>query len=481
MSGSLGIKIGTAGFVTAADTAAATARGSGRYAPRPRTTRHQATLIMTQGMAPTLPPLGSGARPMRPGLAITGFVDRVGDPIDLIAADGSAHRPENLVARAVQYLTRSSTSAFAGTPAVAAAYPSHWTTQGVRTLRRALDQSGMSNVALVDEVGSILARVESTRGLPPDGAVVVYDLGGNGLSISVARGTEQIGRTFRSAEFGGKHIDDAILRHVLGGLDGELGDTDLADPALLAPLNELRLRCRRAKEALSTETAAVIEVELGRVRHDVRLVRCELEELIREQVVGSAGLVRETLRANEIDARDVRAVVLAGGAAATPLITEVLSAQFHVPVIGEPEPGLTSANGAALLARASSATTSVSVPPPAKSVLPPAKSAPTPTTAPQAPEPRPGDDAVVIKRPKPVAPEATEGREKVRSRPRKRTVLIAATIVAAIAAAIVGVVVIGGPKTEPKPAVNEQVDVPTSPAVSTPATTQLPYPSRHVS
>lgn len=478
MSGSLGIKIGTAGFVTAAD-AAATAGGSGRYAPRPRTTRHQATLIMTQGMAPTLAPLGSGARPMRPGLAITGFVDRVGDPIDLIAADGSAHRPENLVARAVQYLTRSSAGAFAGRPAIAATYPSHWATQGVRTLRRALDRTGMTNVALVDEVGSILARVESTRGLPSDGAVVVYDLGGNGLSISVARGTEQIGRTVRSTEFGGKHIDDAILRHVLGGLDGELADVDLADPALLAPLNELRLRCRRAKETLSTETAALIEVELGRVRHDVRLVRCELEELIREQVVGSAGLVREALRANEIDARDVRAVVLAGGAAATPLITEVLSAQFHVPVIGEPDPGLTSANGAALLARSSvSATTSVPVPPPTVSL-------PTPATAPKAPEPHPCAETVVIKSPvavvpsKPVATESTEGREKVRSRRHKRTVLIAAMIFVAIAAAIVGVAAIGVSKTEPKPAVNEQVDVPTSPAVST--TTQLPYPSRPVS
>jgi len=32
-----------------------------------------------------------------PGLVITDFVDRVGDPIGIVAADGSVHRSEALV------------------------------------------------------------------------------------------------------------------------------------------------------------------------------------------------------------------------------------------------------------------------------------------------------------------------------------------------------------------------------------------------
>ncbi|WP_433526898.1 Hsp70 family protein [Nocardia pseudovaccinii] len=473
MSGSLGIKIGTADFVTAADAASG---GSERRAPRPQTTQHQATLIMPQGMAPTLSPIGSGTRPAHMGLVVTGFVDRVGDPIDLVAADGSAHRPEKLVASAVQYLTRYSAGVFAGPPTIAATYPSYWQPQGVQALREALDRMDMAGVALVDEVGSILARVESTRGLPSDGAVVVYDLGGNGLSVSMARGTEQIGRTVRSTEFGGKHIDDAILRHVLRGLAGELGDIDLAAPAMLAPLNELRLRGRQAKETLSTETAAVIEVELGPVRHDVRLVRSELEDLIREQVVESAGLVREALRTNDIDAGDVRAVVLAGGSSATPLVAEVLSAELHVPVIAEPDPGLTSANGAALLARSSvSAAPSAPVPPP---------SMPIPATPPQAPEPPRSDEPVASTPPvaiasaDPVAPESTGGRKKVGSR-RRRQALLAAAAIATLAAVTIGIVTHTAPKTEPQPAVTEQVTDTPSPAATT--TTQLPYPTRHVS
>ncbi|WP_156094995.1 Hsp70 family protein [Nocardia lijiangensis] len=456
MSGSLGIKIGTVCFATAAEAESPRAAAAARGASSPATSRHAATLIMSHDMAPTLAPLADDASSMAPGLAVNGFVDRVGDPIDLIAADGSAHRPEALVAGAVRYLTRYSAGAFTGPPAIAATYPSHWKPHGVQALREALDRMDMTGVALVTEVDSVLARVESLRGLPDDGAVVVYDLGGNGLSVSVARGTQQIGSTIRSAEFGGSHIDDAIVQQVLRALDGELADVDLADPALLAPLRAVRSRCRQAKETLSAETAAVVEVELGRVRHDVRLVRSELEELIREPVAGSVGLVGEALRANDIDAREVRAVVLAGGAAATPLVAELLSSEFHVPVTGEPEPLLTSAKGAALLARSSvSAAASVPV-----SSIPEAK----PPTPKRESEPDPSAGAVASKPPMAIAPPASVAAERtgggeVTGGRRQRTYLAAAAI-AALAAGVVGVFAIAGPGTGPKPAVNEQVLIP---------------------
>ena len=58
---------------------------------------------------------GEGQRPVvRPaavtierGLVLTGFVDRVGDPVPLVAQDGSQHRPEILLAQALDGLARS--------------------------------------------------------------------------------------------------------------------------------------------------------------------------------------------------------------------------------------------------------------------------------------------------------------------------------------------------------------------------------------
>jgi hypothetical protein len=49
------------------------------------------------------------------GLTLTGFVDRVGDPVPLVAPDGSQHRPETLLAEALDAITERAAS---GAPVV---------------------------------------------------------------------------------------------------------------------------------------------------------------------------------------------------------------------------------------------------------------------------------------------------------------------------------------------------------------------------
>src|SRR5262250_1780475 len=44
-----------------------------------------------------------------PGLVISDFVDRVGDPVGIVAADGSMHRSEALVADALRALAYTAT------------------------------------------------------------------------------------------------------------------------------------------------------------------------------------------------------------------------------------------------------------------------------------------------------------------------------------------------------------------------------------
>ncbi|MGB8403271.1 MAG: molecular chaperone, partial [Mycobacterium sp.] len=56
------------------------------------------------------------------GLVLTGFVERVGDPIPLVAPDGSAHRGEAVLAEALEAMAR---TAGGGNPVVIAA-PAHW-------------------------------------------------------------------------------------------------------------------------------------------------------------------------------------------------------------------------------------------------------------------------------------------------------------------------------------------------------------------
>ena len=42
----------------------------------------------------------------QPGLVLSGFVDRVGDPVPLVAADGSAHRGEQVLVEALDTMAR---------------------------------------------------------------------------------------------------------------------------------------------------------------------------------------------------------------------------------------------------------------------------------------------------------------------------------------------------------------------------------------
>ena len=83
MTEPLGLSIGTTNLVAA-------------RVGRPPVTR-RSILNLFAGQAPEVgaPEEISGNQP---GVVLTGFVDRVGDPVPLVAADGSAHRGEQVLA-----------------------------------------------------------------------------------------------------------------------------------------------------------------------------------------------------------------------------------------------------------------------------------------------------------------------------------------------------------------------------------------------
>ena len=75
-----------------------------------------------------------------PGLVITDFVARVGDPDGLVAADGTTHRCETLVADALRALSYTATDGRALPDTVAVTHPAHWGPAAVGAVRVALSQ-----------------------------------------------------------------------------------------------------------------------------------------------------------------------------------------------------------------------------------------------------------------------------------------------------------------------------------------------------
>ncbi|GFG58661.1 hypothetical protein MMUR_27970 [Mycolicibacterium murale] len=280
------------------------------------------------------------------------FVDRVGDPVGILASDGSSHRGERVLAEALRSLTR-----LAGglgpqvRPAVS--YPAHWRTREIDALRAALrdvPEWSRAAVPLIPDATAAAIALHRTPGLPTRGVIALCDFGGSGTSITLldaAAGYRPIGPTVRHLDFSGDLVDQALLTHVMGGL-ADAGAVDLSSTSAIGSLTALRRSCRSAKERLSQATATTLPVDLPGHRGEVRLTRTELDEVVRAPLQGVLAALDDTIQRNGLRPADVVAVATVGGAAAMVAVTATLSHALRAPVITAARPALAAATGAAL-------------------------------------------------------------------------------------------------------------------------------------
>ena len=287
------------------------------------------------------------------GLVIADFVDRVGNPIGIMAGDGSVHRSEALVADALRALAYAATGGRALPENIAVTYPAHWPSKSVDALGAAVSQvSEWSNRAhpltLIPDAAAALFAMRANPGLPGRGTVAVCDFGGSGTTITLmdAAGDYQaVAPTLRHRDFSGDMIDQALLTAVMANM-ASTGPFDPFGTSAIGSLSRLRAACRSAKEQLSSSTVTTFTDDLTGVRGDIRLTKDELDEAIRESLNNFVALLDETLQRNGI--RDLVAVVSVGGGANIPLVTTTLSGHLRVPVVTTPRPQLTAAVGGAL-------------------------------------------------------------------------------------------------------------------------------------
>lgn len=440
MAAELGIAVGTAN----SGIAVAPAPGSVSDDTAFTTLSRPTVLQVSEDGTPSLPgPTAGGA-----GTPVTGFVERVGDPVGLLDDAGRVHLGEDLFAATVAGLIEAGSAADEDSPAaVVVTHPTTWNGYTVAALAAGLDRAGLSAARLVPEALACAHWLDAAHGPQGDGVVVVYDLGASGLDITVVRtGPEPslLGRPLRSEEFAGDGIDHLVTRHVLDALAGRTDHLDPFDAATTAALLQLRRRCTDAKEALSTDTETTLPVSLPGIETDVRLVRAELEDLIREPLSKSLELVREALRAAEVDSSDVSAVLLAGGGGSIPLVAELVSSELGLTVVAAPDPARTAALGAARLA----GDTPVEATPP--------------VAADDDGLPRPAASAVVPSFP--TRMHSTRSGSSMR-----RRIAVVASAAAAIALLTAGGLTLGTPST-PAPAQSSSTDVGTSTSAGAPTT-----------
>jgi hypothetical protein len=285
------------------------------------------------------------------GLVITDFVDRVGDPVGIVAPDGSTHRGEVLLGQALREMLYEVTNGRGAVDPVVVTHPAHWRPATVEALRGALSQMReFSATAVVSDAKAAVTALRDDPGLPTNGMIALCDFGGSGTSVTLfdgANGAEPVGQTVRYTELSGDLIDKAVLTQVLAGVS-DAASVDMTGTSAIGPLSRLRTESRAAKERLSTTAATSLLADLPGHRGEVRLTRNELDDAIRQPLTDFAGALQETLDRN--GARNLAAVASTGGGARIPLITTTLSEHFGVPVITTGHPELTSAIGGGLTA-----------------------------------------------------------------------------------------------------------------------------------
>jgi len=178
-----------------------------------------------------------------------------------------------------------------------------------------------------------------------DGLIAVYDLGGGTFDISILRlnkGIFEVLATGGDSSLGGDDMDHAIGEWILSQSD--LGQID----ASLS--RQLMIAARQAKECLTENDSAPIELRFGDVRWQGTLSRKQFEELVQPLVKKTISACRRAIRDAGVEKSEIVEVVMVGGSTRVPLVNKLVGEFFAKKPMSDLNPDQVVAIGAAIQA-----------------------------------------------------------------------------------------------------------------------------------
>jgi molecular chaperone DnaK (HSP70) len=295
---------------------------------------------------------GSGHdRTGEPFLSIRGYIRRVGDDVPFMI--GNMRYPAHELAATTIRWIADRVWAVEDEPAeqVMFACPAGWGPHREGLLRDALRRTGLTDVMFIAAPLAATAGHIAGGGPSTAGVFAVYHLGDSGFTGSVVErhnsgAMEVIGCV--EGQIGAADLDDALVAHVEAVAGHRDKDTD---PSLrISTMSWLRSSCGTARERLAVAAEAVVPVPTSGGQIDVVVTRAEFAKLVRPLLQPTVDSLARLVR-TVLEPADPAAVLLAGEAAHTPGLAELIAPQLPGPVLTDPDPASLVARGAALAAR----------------------------------------------------------------------------------------------------------------------------------
>ncbi len=332
-----------------------------------------------------------------PDRVARGFKRRLGDPVPLLLG-GTPVGPAALLAALARHVV-ATVEAREGAPAarVALTHPANWGDWKLEQLRQVAALCRLDQVVFVSEPVAAGVHFAHRDRVAAGDIVAIYDLGGGTFDATVLRNSGQsydvLGEPTGIEQLGGMDFDEALLTHVLRLEGVGRGDLDGSDPQLQRQLQSLRARCATAKETLTVETEAVVEVEIRDRRSDVRVTRREFETLIEPAVAVTIDALLQAVHNAGISMEALGRVLLAGGSSRIPLVAELVSRRTQRPTVLDTHPKHTVALGAALIAAGRGINPPVGPATLVSQTGPTPETTPAPASSPPPPPPMPAPNA----------------------------------------------------------------------------------------
>jgi actin-like ATPase involved in cell morphogenesis len=292
--------------------------------------------------------------PYEPTLVARMVTARLGQPGPIVL-DGTPCDPlvltEALVGAAVD---RVALRAGAGPDHVVLAYPLRPSDEPELLLAEAAGRVVGHVPAMVPAPVAAVAKLAHDRDVGAGTTIAVVDFGGSTVDVTLVRRTETafdlVGEPASLPALGGVDLDAVMLALVEGAIGDITSMVDTHDHAAMAALRQVRTSCRDAKERLSTEHIAVVEVALPHARGRVEVTRDAFERAIEAPLSELVDLVLSTIDDAGLTAGDVGLALLVGGSARIPRLAQVVAEHTGLTAVTDAAPELTVAQGAALFA-----------------------------------------------------------------------------------------------------------------------------------